>query len=89
MDERNEEILIKSIRRSEIKRNMMILLKKKGALSFTTIANELKIPKTTLQRHVKSLEKIGLIKSSPSVLNKRLKYYQLTQKGQKVVEKLI
>ena len=63
--------------------SILAKLKRRGALTINTLADEMVMDRTTLGRNVLPLERDGLIEVTPSASDRRAKELRLTGQGEK------
>lgn len=81
--------MVKSIEGSPSKVLIIKKLEEKEVLTITDLSNQLKKHKSTILRHIVTLEKADIIKRKRSQIDHRVILLSLTQKGKKVAQLLV
>ena len=85
-----EEIaLVKWIRELKLREDILKTIKREEVTYLTEISKRLKVPKSTLQRHIQKMKELELIKPTQLMLDERKVYYRLTRKGEKIYNLII
>jgi DNA-binding transcriptional ArsR family regulator len=74
-----------------IRQSIIVLLKTKGKMSFSSVKNELRLDKLTLNYHLKKLYSAGLIDHffEHELGNREYSYYSITSLGERLLKNLV